>query len=368
MTTTTTMTNLLAQQNGPTFWMPSQGSTVAGEVDWLFYFVMYLCYFFFFLIAVVMFWFAWKYRYRPGVAKPPAPPAHNTALEMLWTVPPLFVVLFIAYKGFAGYMDMVVPPANTYDIQVTGRMWKWSFMYPNGTVTDELHVPKGVPVRFTLGSEDVIHSLFVPNWRLKKDAVPGRYNQYWVQATEAGEFPVYCAEYCGRDHSMMKTKVVVHETPQMFADWLADASVWEPKVTFTERGQKLYSQAGCSSCHSVDGSKNTGPTWKNLFGEPQALTNGQNVVADENYIRESIYYPGRTIVKGYTNQMPSYLGQLSENDVTALIWYMKSLSDKFDKSLIPTKTAAEVLQEAQGGAAPAGGGAAPAAPAGGQPK
>jgi cytochrome c oxidase subunit II len=362
--------NLLAQQSntaGPTFWMPPQGSTVSGEVDSLFYFVMYLCYFFFFLIAVVMFWFAIKYRYRPGVAKPTPPASHNTALEMLWTVPPLFVVLFIAYKGFAGYMDMHVPPPNTYDIQVTGRTWNWSFMYPNGTVTPELHIPKGVPVKFTLTSDDVIHSLFVPNWRLKKDAVPGRYNQYWVNATVAGEFPIYCAEYCGRDHSQMVAKAVVHETPQMFADWLKDASVWEPKVSFPERGQKLYTQSGCASCHSIDGSKNTGPTWKNLFGRQEQLTNGQTVTADENYIRESIYYPGRVVVAGYTNQMPSYLGQLSENDVTAIIWYVKSLTDNFDKGQIPTGTAAEALQASQGGAG-GGGGAAPATqPATGSP-
>lgn len=342
--------NLLAQQpvKGPTFWMPSQGSTVAAEVDWLFYFVMYLCYFFFFLIAVVMFWFAWKYRYRPGVAKPPAPATHNTALEMLWTVPPLFVVLFIAYKGFAGYMDMSVPPPNTYDILVTGRTWSWSFTYPNGTTTAELHLPKGVPVKFTLTSDDVIHSLFVPNWRLKKDVVPGRYNQYWVNATEAGVFDVYCAEYCGRDHSMMNTKVTVHETTQMFMDWLADASVWEPKVSFVERGEQLYTQRGCSACHSIDGSKNTGPTWKDAFGATHQMANGESVLVDENYIRESIYYPGRKVVAGYANQMPAFLGQLTENDITAIIWYMKSLSSNVDQSQIPTGTAAEVLQAASG--------------------
>lgn len=318
-----------------TFWMPPQGSTVAAEVDWLFYFIMYLCYFFFFLIAILMFWFAWKYRYRPGVAKPPPPPSHNTALELLWTVPPLFVVLFIAYKGFTGYMDMVVPPANTYDIQVTGRMWNWTFMYPNGHIDPVLHVPKGVPVKLTLASEDVIHSLYVPNWRLKKDAVPGRYNQYWVEATQAGEFDVYCAEYCGRDHSKMITKVVVHETPEEFALWLADASKWQDKLSYPQRGAQLYAQRGCNSCHSVDGTANTGPTWKNLWGKSHAMADGSSVTVDEDYIRESIFYPGRKLVAGYSNQMPSYLGQLAEDDVLAIIWYIKSLNDSFDKSLLP---------------------------------
>jgi cytochrome c oxidase subunit II len=343
-----------------TFWMPTQASTVAPDVDWLFYFIMYLCYFFFFLIAFLMFWFAWKYRFRKGHEKPAAPASHNTALELLWTFPPLFVVLFIAYQGFADYMNMVVPPANAYNIQVTGRKWSWSFVYPNQTITNELHIPKDVPVLLTITSEDVLHSLFIPAFRLKKDAVPGRFNQFWVQATQAGTFDVNCAEYCGRDHSKMLSKAVVYETPQMFNDWLRDASVWEPKMSFVERGAQLWQQRGCNSCHSVDGTANTGPTWQNLYGSQRQFGNGaESTVADENYIRESIFYPGRRIVQGYTNQMPSYLGQLSENDVLALIWYMRSISQNFDKSQIPTGVAAEAVQGGEGG----GGGGATTQPA-----
>jgi cytochrome c oxidase subunit 2 len=146
----------------------------------------------------------------------------------------------------------------------------------------------------------------------------------------------------------------------MFEDWLKDASVWEPKMSFVERGKKLWETRGCNSCHTIDGGANTGPTWKNMYGYPQPLQSGQQVVADENYIRESIFYPGKSIVKPYTNQMPTYLGQLSENDVMALIWYMRTLSDKYDQSKVPSGLASETLQ--------AGATTQPAAPPAGQPR
>jgi cytochrome c oxidase subunit II len=332
------MMSVLAQSGaggGGSFWLPQQASNLAPEVDWLFHFIMYLCYFFFFLIAIVMFWFAFRYRFRPGQPKPEPTASHNTALEMVWTVPPLIIVMFIAYKGFTGYMDMSVPPPNTYNIDASGQMWKWSFRYPNGLILDDLHLVKGQPVKFTLASADVLHALFIPEFRTKKDAVPGRFNQYWVTPTEAGEFPVYCAEYCGRDHSMMVSKVTVYDTPEAFDATMKRLGIWEDKFSYPERGAQLYKQRGCNACHTVDGSSGTGPTWKDMYGTPQPLISGETLVADENYLRDSIFYPGKHIVRGYSNQMPSYLGQLTEQDILALIWYMRTLSSQFDQNLVP---------------------------------
>ncbi|HRK31920.1 MAG TPA: cytochrome c oxidase subunit II, partial [Tepidisphaeraceae bacterium] len=334
---------ILAQSKGATFWMPEQASTVAAEVDWMFYAILYICYFFFFLILVMMLGFVLKYRHRSGAVDHPAPAGHSLALEMLWTIPPTIIVLFIAWRGIRGFMDMAVIPPNAYEIQVTGQMWNWSFTYPNGTTVSELHIPKDVPVRLVMNSTDVIHSLFVPEFRSKKDVVPGRFSKMWFQATEArGEydaaqkkwvngFPIYCTEYCGTSHSEMLSQVIVHPTREMFDDWLADASVWTDKMTPQARGAQLYGMY-CTSCHSVDGSSNTGPTWKDLFGADRAFTDGSQSKADEDYIRESIYYPQKKIVAGYpAGQMNSFLGQINETDVGAIIWYMKSLSDKFDQ-------------------------------------
>lgn len=336
--------------------MPEQASTVAAEVDWMFYVILYICYFFFFLIVVMMLGFLIKYRHRQGVPDHPAPAGHSLALEMLWTIPPTIIVLFIAWRGLRGFMDMSVPPPNAYEIQVNAQMWNWAFTYPNGTTVSELHVPKDTPIRLVLNSADVIHSLYVPEFRVKKDVVPGRFNKMWFQATEArGEldstgkkyingFPIYCTEYCGTSHSEMLSQVIVHPTREMFDDWLADASVWTDKMTPQARGEQLFGMY-CKACHSVDGSKNTGPTWLNAFGSERALADGSRQVADEDYIRESIYYPQKKIVAGYpAGQMNSFLGQISEQDIGAIIWYMKSLSENFDKSLLPTKPPA--LEEA----------------------
>jgi cytochrome c oxidase subunit 2 len=360
-----TLASILAQTAGPTFWMPEQASTVASDVDWLFYLILYICYFFFFLIVVLMLGFVIKYRKRQGVPDHAAPAGHSMALEMLWTIPPTLIVLFIAYKGIRGYMDMAVPPPNCYEITVKGQMWSWAFTYPNGATPaaptpansndvsiPELHVWKDQPVRLVLESADVLHAFYIPAFRLKKDAVPGRFNKFWFQATKASPkddqgnyvgYPVYCAEYCGTSHSEMLATVIVHPTREEFEAWLAEASKWEDKITYQARGEQLWGMY-CKSCHTVDGSANTGPTWKDLYGSTHAFADGSSFPytsdsltspnVDENFIRESIYYPQKKITAGYpAGQMNSFLGQLTEEDVKAVIWYMKSISSNFTGEL-----------------------------------
>lgn len=322
------MLHVLAGWND--FWMPKRASTVSGDVDNLFNFIMWLSIFFFLLILVLMVVFVWRYRHRKGDDPSRSSRAgHSTALELTWTIIPTVLVVIIFYFGFRGYLDMAVAPPNAYEIQVTGRTWTWSFTYPNGAVTNELHVPVNTPIRLVLTSDDVIHSLYVPAFRVKKDAVPGRFNKMWFTATTPGIYDLFCAEYCGRDHSEMKTVAVVHPTVEDFRHWLEEASKWEGRMTPVEAGKMLYERRGCTSCHSLDGSRGQGPTFKDLFGSPRPLASGQTLTADENYLHESILYPTAKMVAGYAPVMPSFAGSLREPDVRAIIAFLKTQSVNF---------------------------------------
>lgn len=350
--------SLLAAVDDGQMWMPKQASTVAPQVDNLFYFILWVSIFFFMLITVLTVIFVIKYRHREGHTAT-ATPSHSTALELTWTVIPTILVLMMFYFGFKGYMDMAVAPPNSVEVQVLGQTWSWSFTYPNGYTHSkpELHVPKGVPVRLVLTSQDVIHSLYIPNFRLKKDAVPGRYNRMWFQATEVGEYPLYCAEYCGTQHSEMLGKVVVHPVDpkevnpngsdaekMTFAEWLATESDWEKKgVSPVEQG-RIFWDGRCKQCHSVDGSSGTGPTFKDLWGREEEMADGTKILVDENYVLESIINPNAHIVKGFASPsaMPTFKGQLKEpRDINAIIEYLKTISThtKQDASVATTQPA-----------------------------
>lgn len=318
----------------PTFWLPQGSSTVSSDLDWLFYFVYWINVIFFVLVVALMVYFAWKYRHREGRTVEPSA-GHSTALELTWTIIPTLLTVFIFYYGFRGFLQMAVDPPNAYEITVNGKMWNWSFIYPNGYVSPELHVPADTPVRFVLTSDDVIHSFFVADWRVKKDVVPGRYNRMWVNAqkihpdsTEPEEHDITCNEYCGQNHSAMLSKAWVHDKNE-FPKWLEDASNWAGKKSFVQAGEDIYKQRGCIQCHSIDGSVSTGPSWKDLFGEQVALSDGKSVTVDEAYIRESVLYPQAKIVKGFGPVMPSYAGSMKEQDITALIAYLKSISSHY---------------------------------------
>ena len=320
-----------------TYWLPRGTSSVSGDVDWLYYFVYWVNVFFFLLVVALMIWFGWKYRHR-GTSKPvESSSGHSTALELTWTIIPTLIVIVIFYYGFRGFLAMAVEPPQAYEITVNGKTWSWSFQYPNGYVSDKLHVPADTPIRFVLTSDDVLHSLFVPDWRIKKDVVPGRYNRLWVQAEKINPDPkvydehdVYCAEYCGTNHSAMITTAYVHDKNE-FPQWLESVSNWETTMSPIEAGKQLYTQRGCAQCHSTDGSITMGPTWLDLFGNDIDLADGSTVVADEAYIRESILYPQAKLHKGFGAVMPSYLGSMKERDINAMIAYMKSISEFFPK-------------------------------------
>jgi cytochrome c oxidase subunit 2 len=312
---------------GPGFWLPRQGSTTAAKVDFLFHAVTGISIFFFVLITLVLIAFVWKYRARPGHAAQPSAD-HNQALEITWTVIPLCIVVWIFWEGFTGFLDLQTPPANAYEVQVLGQKWKWLFTYPNGVVDDNLHVPPGEAVRLVMTSQDVIHSLYVPDFRIKRDALPGRYEREWFQANEPGEYQLFCAEYCGTSHAGMIAKVIVHRSRPEFDGWLADAGNFLDKLPpekLWEGGQKLYNQRGCKQCHSIDGASGIGPTFKGIWGHQQPLKGGGQVTVEENYVRESIVNPQAKIVAGYEPVMPTYQGRLKDKEITAIIEYLKTL-------------------------------------------
>jgi cytochrome c oxidase subunit 2 len=321
----------LADKLDASFWFPPGGSTGAQQVDQLFFFILTVAVVFFALVVSVMVAFVIMYRRREG-AQPGRAPSHNTALEILWSVIPAILVAIIFIWGFFSYLDMREPPENSYEIQVVARKWSWLFIYPNGYSDSDLHVPLEWPVSLVMSSDDVIHSLFIPAFRLKQDVVPGRYTKTWFKATAPGTYRLFCAEYCGEKHSTMLASVIVHESGK-FESWLQDAANFLEKMTPVEAGQLLYVRRGCVQCHSVDGSARQGPSFKGVFGTEQLMADGERVAVDENYLRESILEPQSKIRDGYKPVMPLYSRQPKneaqakevERELSAIIAYIKSL-------------------------------------------
>jgi cytochrome c oxidase subunit 2 len=328
--------NLLAlSQNGAeTFWFPSQASTGAARVDNLFYFIFYVSLFAFIAIVLATIIFSLKYsRSRVGM-EPEDSPHHSTKIEIVWSVIPALFMVVMFWYGFKDFVDRRNPPPNSYQIDAVGQMWSWTFKYPNGATShggdpaiddgEGLVVPLGQPVIMRLQSKDVLHSFFVPAFRVKQDAVPGRYNYVWFEATELGEFPLYCAEYCGSKHSRMLGKVTV-VSQEDFDAWLvkaADISDLPP----AERGKKLFAANGCTACHDVSGVNGLGPALNGKYGTLETLMDGTTVTVDDNYIRESLLDPQAKIVAGFTVPMTNFAGQLSDDDISAIIAYIKSLN------------------------------------------
>jgi cytochrome c oxidase subunit 2 len=307
------------------FWMPSSSSSVSESVDWIFDFILWISIFFMVLVTVLMVMFIFRYRHRSGKdAK--GGPSHNTALEITWSVIPLIIVILIFWYAFEVYLDLATPPEDAYEVMVTGQKWKWLFTYSNGYIDENLHVPVDTDVRLVMTSEDVIHSLFVPAFRVKQDVVPGRISKMWFRALYPGEYDIYCTEYCGTGHSDMGAKVVVHP-PGEFEPWLAEASNFLDRMSPAEGGALLYAQRGCTQCHSVDGSANIGPTFLNLFGSSRQFTDGTTGLADEEYIRQSILEPQARVIAGYQPVMPTYQGRLKDREIMAIIEYIKTLTE-----------------------------------------
>lgn len=300
---------------------PEQASVLAPRVDALFFYLTGVTVFFTLLIFILVVVFAVKYRRRSD-NDPLPPPIHGSkTLELIWTGIPLILVGIMFFWGAKVYHDQLRPPENAYEILVTGKQWMWKFQHPNGKrEINDLHVPAGVPVKLTMGSEDVIHNVYVPAFRMKQDVVPGRWTRTWFQATKTGVYRLFCNQYCGTNHSKMIGRVIVME-PREFDAWLGD----EVGGTPAQSGEVLFNKFACNTCHS-DTSGARGPSLKGLYGKSVKLLDGRTVTANEDYLRESIMSPSAKIVEGYQPIMPSFQGLMTEEQVMQLVAYIKSQS------------------------------------------
>lgn len=305
--------------------LPAQGSAYAGQYDTLFLFITILSAFFFLLIAGMTGWFAWRYR-RAREKAPTSAVTQNLALEITWTLIPLVIVIGIFLWSLTQYVSASVAPGDAMEIQVTAKRWLWTFEYPNGTrAINEIHIPVGKPVKFVMSSEDVIHSFYVPSMRLKQDVLPNRYTELWFTPETTGMHTLLCAEYCGRSHSDMLGKIWVDDDAT-YQKWLEEGDESTRTMPLKDLGKMIYESRGCSTCHSLDGSRGQGPSLKGLFGHDVPLAGGKIVKADANYIRESIMDPQARIVAGYEPIMPTFQGLLRERETLALIEFIKSLN------------------------------------------
>lgn len=294
---------------------------MAGKVDALYFFLVAVSAFFVLLIFFLIFFFAIRHRRR--AASQPGVEAHGgMILEVVWTVIPLGLVMVMFAWGASVYMDMAKPPANSTQIYVVGKQWMWKLQHQEGQrEMNELHVPIGRPVRLTMTSEDVIHSFYVPDFRIKMDVLPGRYTTVWFTPTKTGKHHLFCAEFCGTKHSGMIGWIHVME-PDQYQQWLSGGAA---EGSMASSGEKLFQDLACANCHHTDG-QGRGPNLTNLFGSVVTLADGSRVRADEAYIRESILNPGAKIVGGFQPIMPTFQGLVTEEGLLQLIEYVKSLS------------------------------------------
>lgn len=343
--------------SGGGFWMPEGASTVAAEVDAVFYFINNINYFFFVLCTFVLVYFAIKYRLKPnhhsGFSHDA--PTHNTPLELTWSIVPLFLVGVMFWLGMDGYLRLNESPEDAYPVSVTGQKWSWTFQHPEYGVTEagELTVPLGRPVRLLMTSSDVLHSLFIPAFRVKNDVVPGRYSSLWFEATRPGQYRLYCSEYCGKDHSKMLAVVNVlpeEEFQEQLGKLAREYEDIEDRDLPVYALTRLYNR--CASCHSLDGKSGTGPSFKGLWERTKngttAFTDGSTLAdhmrpggefeVPENYIRDSILNPQHYIVQNYLGAMPTFKGQLKERQIDALVLMIKNMDRLVDEQGNPIES------------------------------
>ena len=305
---------------------PESASTFAPKVDALYFFTLALTAFFTLLIfAAVLFMFV---KYRRTEENQVGDPIHgSTLLEIIWSVIPFLIVMLLFFWGAQVFWVGVSIPEDAREYLVTGKQWMWKIQHPEGhREINTLHVPIGEKIKLTMTSEDVIHSFFIPAFRVKQDVLPGRYTQLWFEATKTGEYHLFCTEYCGAEHSQMIGTVTVMEKDE-YQDWLAGGIVGSSPVA---SGEELFQQYACNTCHENSGDTLRGPSLKGIAGSAVTLADGASVTRDENYLRESIVRPSSKMVAGYQNLMPTYQGQITEEGLSHLVAYIKSLGNEAD--------------------------------------
>ena len=306
------------------FMLPPAKSTTAETTDALFHFINMTSLILLIGITIAIIFFAIKYRRKSDEDVTPVI-SHNSKLEITWSVIPLILVMIVFGWGLSGYVTLNTAPDDAYEIRVVGKSWLWEFHYNTGHVSvNELHVPANRPIKLIMSSDDVIHSFFIPDYRIKRDVLPNRYTSVWFEALETGESVIYCTEYCGTAHSNMLATTYVHEQED-FETWLATAGSADDDRDPVELGEELITRNACNTCHSVDGTRLQGPSFQGLWGTEREMQDGEIVVFDENYVRESILEPNARITRGYDPVMPSYAGTLNDRQIDAIIEYLKTL-------------------------------------------
>jgi len=301
---------------------PEQASTFAGQVDAIFFVLMALSFVFGLPVAGLIVFFAIRYREGTDVNRTKLI-TEDLRLELSWSLIPF--VLSLGVFGWAAvvYFDVMQPPPGTHDIYVIGKQWMWHSQHPTGkSEINALHIPVDQPVKLIMTSQDVIHDFYIPAFRVKQDVLPGRYVTMWFEATEPGEYHLFCAEFCGTEHSKMIGTVTVMEQIE-YERWLAGDS-GEPLAVV---GERLFQERGCASCHGVEAEGDRGPSLVGLFGSEVSLQDGRSVTADEAYLRESIVNPQAKVVAGFQPIMPTYEGQISEEGLIQLVAYIKTLQN-----------------------------------------
>ena len=310
---------------------PKQVSSFAHDIDNLFFFIFYASVVLFLIVVIGMMYLAIKYRFKKGdEVRLTSSLDHNTFLEVLFFVIPLILVTITFVWGIRSYLNMVIVPDDAIEIKVTGQSWFWTFDYPEGGSTlNELVVPVETPIKIVLSSTDVLHSFYIPVMRAKMDVLPNRYNVMWFDANQAGEYEIFCTEYCGTGHSNMNAKVIV--MPQkMYEVWLAEAGSADDDLPLEELGAKLYNKKACNTCHTLDGTALVGPSYlqtSQMWGQERVFDDGSSAIIDENYVRSSILEPQIQIVAGYQGVMPTYQGLLNDRELDALIAFLKTLKE-----------------------------------------
>jgi cytochrome c oxidase subunit 2 len=307
---------------GPGY-LPAPASSVAQGVDRVFWFIFWVSAASLALIVLLTVVFVVRYRRRAARPHPEPSPSHDTRLELLWTAIPLALVLVMFVMSTRTYLRMTAPEqgAAPLRVQVTARKWSWWFDHPGGKGAADLHLVAGRPAELVLSATDVIHSLYVPEFRVKQDAVPGRFTRLTFTPTAAGSYPILCTEYCGTDHSRMTTVAVVHPDQASFDAWAREGMA--PDLSLVDHGKRVFAQKGCAACHSVDGSRRVGPTVRGIWRREERLADGTTVLVDEEYLRESLLKPGAKVVAGFANVMPPV--PLEERDLKALAAYLETL-------------------------------------------
>jgi cytochrome c oxidase subunit II len=301
---------------------PEQASSLASQVDALYFFLIGISGFFSLLIAGLVIVFAVKYRRRSESEPAPAPPHEGAALEIVWSVIPLGISMIIFVWGASLYFKIERPPDDALEIYVVAKQWMWELQHMEGQrEINELHVPVNRDIKLIMTSQDVIHSFFIPEFRIKMDVLPGRYTTMWFRATRPGTYHLFCSQYCGTMHSGMTGQVVVME-PAAYQAWMSGGGA---TGSLADNGKALFQQLGCSTCHRFD-VQGRGPNLIGVFGKPVQLEDGRTVIADENYVRESILVPAAKVVSGFKPIMPVFQGQVSEEQLNALVAYVKSLA------------------------------------------